>query len=109
MHELSIMTNVVSIVSEQARNQQVVRVRIEIGRLAAVIPESLRFCFDVCTKDTNLEGATLEIVEIAPRGKCKICEKEFDLDMKSVICPCGSREVNCIAGEELKIVEMEVE
>jgi hydrogenase nickel incorporation protein HypA/HybF len=40
-------------------------VRLEIGRLSAVVPDSIRFCFDICAQGTPLEGAELEIVESA--------------------------------------------
>ena len=63
MHELSITRNVVAIVSERAEGQRVTRVRLEIGRLTAVMPDSIRFCFDICAQGTPLEGAELEIVE----------------------------------------------
>ena len=65
MHELSITRNVVAIVSERAVGQRVTRVRLEIGRLTAVMPDSIRFCFDICAQGTPLEGAELEIVESA--------------------------------------------
>jgi hydrogenase nickel incorporation protein HypA/HybF len=65
VHELSITRNVVAIVSERAEGQRVTRVRLEIGRLSAVVPDSIRFCFDICAQGTPLEGAELEIVESA--------------------------------------------
>ena len=65
MHELSITRNVVAIVSERAVGQRVTRVRLEIGRLSAVVPDSIRFCFDICAQGTPLAGAELEIVESA--------------------------------------------
>jgi hydrogenase nickel incorporation protein HypA/HybF len=65
VHELSITRNVVAIVSERAAGQRVTRVRLEIGRLSAVVPESIRFCFDICAQGTVLEGAELEIVASA--------------------------------------------
>ena len=65
MHELSITRNVVAIVTERAQGQRVTRVRLEIGRLSAVVPDSIRFCFDICAQGTPLEGAELEIIESA--------------------------------------------
>jgi hydrogenase nickel incorporation protein HypA/HybF len=65
VHELSITRNVVAIVSERAEGQRVTRVRLEIGRLTAVMPDSIRFCFDICAQGTPLAGAELEIVESA--------------------------------------------
>lgn len=65
MHELGITRNVVAICSEHAHGAPVRRVTLEIGKLAAVLPESVRFCFDICSRGTLLEGARLEIIESA--------------------------------------------
>ena len=77
MHELSITRNVVAIVSERAVGQRVTRVRLEIGRLSAVVPDSIRFCFDICAQGTPLEGAALEIVESAGR---ELSIKEMEVE-----------------------------
>ncbi len=108
MHELSITANIVAIVAEKAGSQRVVRVKLEIGELSAIVPDSVRFCFDVCAKGTVLEDAVLEIDQIKPRGKCRSCGAEFDLELMAVKCKCGSADIACIAGNELKIKEMEI-
>jgi hydrogenase nickel incorporation protein HypA/HybF len=110
VHELSITRNVVAIVSERAVGQRVTRVRLEIGRLSAVVPDAIRFCFDICAKGTPLEGAELEIVEIAGRGLCGACGTECVLAVPAGRCSaCGALSLSVIAGEELKIKEMEVQ
>ncbi len=108
MHELGITRNIVSIVAEHASERRVKRVTLEIGRLSAVLPDAIRFCFDVCTQDTPLEGAELEILEIPGRGRCRECGAEFELEQPFGRCDCGSVRIECIGGEELKIKEMEV-
>jgi len=108
MHELGITRSVVAICSEQAGGGRVSRVRLEIGRLSAVLPEAVRFCFDVCTQDTPLADAELEIVEVEGRGRCLDCGREFALDQPFGTCDCGSHAIKCIAGQELNIKEMEV-
>ena len=108
MHELGITRNIVAIVTENAGEQQVKSVTLDIGKLAAIMPDAIRFCFDVCSKDTLLEQATLEINEIPGMGRCNSCGEEFELDQLFGHCSCGSHHITCIAGEELKIKEMEV-
>jgi hydrogenase nickel incorporation protein HypA/HybF len=61
MHELGITRNIVAIVSERAGEQRVIRIRLSIGKLSAIMLDAIRFCFDVCAKNTLLEGALLEI------------------------------------------------
>jgi hydrogenase nickel incorporation protein HypA/HybF len=110
MHELEITQNIVAITSEHAQGYPVKRVTLEIGQLSAVMPDAIRFCFDVCCKDTLLEGATLEIIEISGLGKCRQCGAEFTLEQPFGICDrCGSVDLKILRGNELKIKEMEIE
>jgi hypothetical protein len=55
MHELGIMSSAMESVLQQAHArgaQRVHRIVLRIGALAGVEPESLRFAFDVVTRDT---------------------------------------------------------
>ncbi len=108
MHELSIANGIVEICAERAEGARVVRVRLEIGRLAAVLPDAVRFCFDVCARNTVVEGAALEIVETPGRALCRDCGREVPLAQLVGRCACGSANLRVIAGEELKIKEMEL-
>jgi hydrogenase nickel incorporation protein HypA/HybF len=108
MHELSITRNIVAIVSEAAAGRRVTCVRLEIGQLSALMPDAVRFCFDVCAEGTVLEGARLEIDSIAGRGLCNHCGTEFPLTQLAGRCTCGSRDIRKVAGDELNVKEMEV-
>lgn len=110
MHELGITQNIVAIASEHAKGASVKRVTLEIGQLSAIMPDAIRFCFDICSQGTVLEGATLEIVEIPGVGKCRQCGTETFIEQPFGICAsCGSVELDIIRGQELTIKEMEVE
>lgn len=50
---------------EHVNGAQVRRAKLEIGKRAGVMAESVRFCFDICVRGTPVEGATLEIIEPA--------------------------------------------
>lgn len=84
------------------------RISLDIGKLSAIMPDAVRFCFDVCAKGTALEGARLEINEISGLGLCSECGNEVQLEQVYGQCDCGCRDIQCIAGEELMIREMEV-
>ena len=109
MHELGITQNIIAIVTENAKGKKVQRVLLEIGKLSAIMPESIKFCFDICAQDTILEGAILEILEIPGMAKCRQCGTTFGIDKPFGICECGSIKLDIITGEELKIKEIEVE
>jgi hydrogenase nickel incorporation protein HypA/HybF len=109
MHELSITRNIVAIVAEHATGRKVTRVALDIGRLSGVMSQAIRFSFDVVAQGTALEGARLDITDIEGRGRCRTCHNEFSAPELYTPCPCGSRDVERLAGEELKIREFEFE
>src|SRR5262245_33184736 len=108
MHELGITRNLVAICAEASGGAPVKRVTLVIGKLSAVLPDSVRFCFDVCAKGTALEGARLDIEQPEGRARCRECGRETELDVRAGRCACGSADLQIVAGEELKIREMEV-
>ena len=109
MHELGITRNIVSIVEEAAKGRRVKRVTLDVGQLAGVMPDAIAFCFDIVAKGTLLDGARLDISRIAGRGRCRACGEAFDTATLFQACVCGSRAIERLHGEELKIREMELE
>jgi len=108
MHEMAITESVVAAVSERLGPERVRRVVLEIGRLSGVVPDALRFCFEICAKDTTLDGAQLEIREIPGRAHCDACGADVELDFPVGLCDCGSPELAIVSGRELRIKEVEV-
>jgi hydrogenase nickel incorporation protein HypA/HybF len=108
MHELGLTQEIVAVASERARGAKVRRVVLEIGKLSAVLPDAVRFCFDLCAEDTALEGATLEIVETPGRARCRACAAELELDRPFGRCVCGNSDLEWLAGDELRIRALEI-
>ena len=108
MHELGLTRSIVDICHERAAGARVTRVTLEIGRLAGVMPDAIRFCFDLCAQGTALEGAQLQVLDIPGRGRCRACRREMAMDDFLARCACGSIDIECIAGEALNIKNMEV-
>ena len=113
MHELSLTQSVVELcaarAAEQGNDARVTHVTLEVGVLAAVMPDAMRFCFEICAKGTALEGAELEIIEIPGRARCLDCAGEVAVTQLFDTCRCGSANLILISGEELKVKQMEVE
>ena len=107
MHEMSIASAVVEACAERAGDARVLRVRLEVGQLAAVLPDALRFCFDVCAQGTAVEGAELEILESEGRAVCDECRRAVALAAPFGCCACGGL-LRIVAGEELRVKDMEV-
>ena len=108
MHELSITQSIVEACSERAAGARVRRVTVEVGRLTCVMRDALRFCYDVCAEGTSLQGSELEIIVIPGRACCRACGGEVAADDLATPCDCGSHDLHYIAGEELRIKEMEL-
>jgi hydrogenase nickel incorporation protein HypA/HybF len=107
MHELSIATAIVDACVERAAGNRILCIRVEIGRLAAVLPDSLRFCFELCTQGTAAEDATLEILETPGRAACDACGESIMLSSPFGRCACGGT-LRIVAGDELRLREMEI-
>ncbi|WP_424862555.1 hydrogenase maturation nickel metallochaperone HypA [Streptomyces sp. MMS24-I29] len=108
MHELSITQGIVEAVCERADGRPVRAVRVRVGILTAVVPEAMRFCFDLTTAGTAAEDALLEIDHVPGRAHCRACETDFLLNDLVLLCPCGSSDVDVTSGRELQIVSMRV-
>jgi hydrogenase nickel incorporation protein HypA/HybF len=110
MHELSLTQNVVEICEQNAGGRRVTAVVLEIGALSGVEPDAMAFCFDACTKETLLDGARLVIERVEARALCEECRGEFAPLAYFDPCPaCGGFRVRIVAGEELRVKELEVE
>lgn len=102
------MDEVVSSVAAAVDGAQVKYVCLEVGRLAAVVPDAMRFCFEVCAQGTALEGAQLEIEEISGRGHCRTCHTQFVLNDPLGVCACGSPDYEVLSGHQVRVKHVEV-
>ncbi|PSJ18413.1 hydrogenase maturation nickel metallochaperone HypA [Nitrosomonas supralitoralis] len=113
MHELSLAENLLQIIEESATEQHFTKIKtvwLEIGELACVEQESLRFFFDVVSQDSLARQAKLEIIKIAGQAVCTYCNLNCLISTYYEACPhCGSYTLKVIQGCEIKIKELEVE
>ena len=113
MHEMSIAQSLITILEEEMEKHgagSLKSVRLHIGRMSAIVPDALSFCFRVITEGTCMEGARLDMEMIPLRGLCVECGAEFEIKDYAFICPeCASTRIESISGQDLSIVEMEVE
>ena len=108
MHELAIAESVVDTVTQRLPGARITQVHLDIGALSGVVADSIRFCFDLATEGTGLEGATLEITQPPAQCRCRACGTDFLPDSPIVLCACGSADVAVLGGEELRILSVQV-
>lgn len=113
MHEMSLCEGVLRVLEEQAQQQGFARVKtvwLEIGQLAGVEIEAMRFGFDVVMKGSVADGAQLEIIDVPGEAWCMQCMKTVSIAARYAPCgECGSHQLQVNGGEELRIKELEVE
>lgn len=108
MHEMAITQSVVDAVCEHAAGRHVHSVKLEVGALCAVVPDAMQFCFELATEGTVANGARLDLDVQPGAARCRTCDQRFEVNDLILLCPCGSADVEVIAGRDLKILSMEV-
>jgi hydrogenase nickel incorporation protein HypA/HybF len=112
MHEVSIMENVFEIAFARLRQEKATRIhrlRLRIGALSGVVPESLEFAFDALKENTPAAEASLDLEYVPVRFYCSTCALEFVGDDVAELCPsCGSPDARVCQGRELDLVSLEV-
>ncbi len=113
VHELSIAESLLGILVEEARNHGIIRIRkvkLQIGELAAVVPESLAFCFELVSRDTIAQGSEIEVENVRIIAQCLRCDKSFEVEEQVFLCPeCGGADIELISGRELCVSSIEGE
>ena len=121
MHELALSRAIVEVALRHAEGRPVTLVRVRAGALRQVVPGSLRFNFEIVTRDTACDGARLELELIAAKLRCASCRREWDpappqatqvselVAAPSFRCPaCGAGGGDVVAGEELEVESIDV-
>jgi hydrogenase nickel incorporation protein HypA/HybF len=109
MHEMGLAEGVLEAVLESAQGKRVRRVRVQIGGCLLVVPDSFLFSFELAAAGTDAEGAIVELHEIVPRIRCRRCQQENESRASPFLCQsCGSTDVQIVAGEDMRLEEMEL-
>ena len=113
MHEMALSEGVREIVDEAARAngaRRVAAVRVEIGRLAQVEVEALRFAFYVVKRGSAADAARLEIVEIDGSAWCMRCSQPVAISGRGEPCPgCGHYQLQVTGGDRMRVLEIEID
>ncbi|MDI6766473.1 MAG: hydrogenase maturation nickel metallochaperone HypA [Bacteroidota bacterium] len=112
MHEMSIAQNIIEIVKEHVpkeANEKVKRIRLKIGELSGVVPDSLLFCFDILKNGSALGNVSVEIEHVPITARCRSCDKTSQLEYGVFFCTsCHSSDIELLTGKELNIVDIEL-
>jgi hydrogenase nickel incorporation protein HypA/HybF len=97
-------------IPEEMKGARVQRVNLQVGKLSAIVADSLRFCFDLVVKDTPLEGTELAIEELPVVVRCKDCQAQWTVTEPVFTCQqCQRGNIYILSGRELDIKSIEIE
>lgn len=112
MHELGIARNILDIVQQSVPEEQsaaVKRIRIRIGQLSGIVPDSLEFCFSALLSETPMRQADLVMEKTPAISLCNDCHHQFMVENFTFLCPaCDSVNLETVSGNELEIVDIEL-
>lgn len=114
MHELSITQGVLDIALEAARKAGLARVTVVhlvVGDLSSIVDDSVQFYFDILSKGTAAEGASLTFDRRPATLACADCGHAFTARPPlPPTCPaCGAARLRVTGGRELRVESIEAD
>ena len=93
----------------QPEQPKIEKIHLVVGQFTCVEPVSLKFAFEVQTRNTFLEGVELVIRDIPLIAFCHPCQQEYKPEIGlQYSCPnCQSPMEDIRSGRELKIDRIE--
>ena len=110
MHEMGLTRRLVKLVEDEAQAReltQIKRVRLELGVLAGIEDEALRFNFRAAARGTVAQDAELDIVSCPDRAWCPQCRAEVVVANRDQACPvCNTMPLTPLEPEAVRITEL---
>jgi hydrogenase nickel incorporation protein HypA/HybF len=109
VHEVSICTAIAKIAHNVAAGRPVELVRVDVGHLRQVVPDTLRHSWEMVVFGTPLDGVPLEVREVPAVIECRHCRSLTRLDDPIFRCAaCGSDETDVVSGNELFVTSLDL-
>ncbi|MGA9489492.1 MAG: hydrogenase maturation nickel metallochaperone HypA [Mycobacterium sp.] len=110
MHELSLCEAIAGVVRPYAEGRHVDVVRVRIGALRQVVPESLSFCWTLVRDYEDMPEAELELELVTAEVSCRSCGRQSTITSQwSLLCAhCESADVKVLRGDEFLVTSLDV-
>ena len=110
MHELSLCQAIAGVVRPHAAGKRVDVVRVQVGALRQVVPETLMFCWGLVRDHVDMPHAELELELVSAEVDCRECGQRSVIGSRfSICCPrCDSADVAVVRGEEFLVTSVDI-
>jgi hydrogenase nickel incorporation protein HypA/HybF len=122
MHEMPVTQALLSMALDHANGHRITDVYLQVGRMSAIVPDTVEVFFEYLSKDTLAEGARLHFKILPVEMTCQECNQEQDLSdwtdqtpqviMQQAFargCECGSKNLRVSGGVSFGLVSIDVE
>jgi hydrogenase nickel incorporation protein HypA/HybF len=110
VHELSLCHAIAAVVRPHADGRHIEIVRVQIGALRQVVPESLSFCWTLVRDYESMPDAELELELVTAEVVCRSCGQRSEISSRWSICcaECESSDVEVVRGDEFLVTSLDV-
>ena len=110
MHELSLCHAIADVVRPYGTDKHIDVVRVQVGALRQVVPDSLTFCWSLIREYECMPDALLELEMVPAEVVCRSCGQRSQITSRwSVCCPeCDSGDVEVLRGNEFQVTSLDV-
>jgi hydrogenase nickel incorporation protein HypA/HybF len=110
VHELSLCQAIAGAVKPYADGRHIDVVRVQIGALRQVVPESLSFCWTLVRDFEDMPDAELELEIVTPEVQCRSCGQHSTIISRwSLLCAhCASADVEVRRGDEFLVTSLDI-
>lgn len=108
MHEFGLCEAIVQTAQQRAEGRPVARIRVRVSALLRAEDDSMQQAFSMVRTGTELNDATLDLVEVPGLGTCNECGAETQMENAWDPCPtCGEHALSATNADEMILEEVE--
>ncbi len=113
MHELPVTQGILDVAikaAQQNHARRITAVHLVIGDLSSIVDDSVQFYFDLLSKGTIAEGASLHIRRVPAQAVCQDCRHSFEARAPLLpVCPaCGGARLQVSGGRDFYVDSIDV-
>lgn len=122
MHEMPVTQSLLKMALDHAQGRRITDVYLHVGKMAAIVPDSVEVFFEYLSKGSLAEGARLHFTMMPVEMTCQDCGQQLDLDAWSEEAPqaimqkafaqgcvCGSKQLRVTGGVKFGLLSIDVE